>query len=234
MLASRDQSPNGAYDYTSRGTKLWLFAMLAAVMLVLAVAERALDPDFRRWLATGGQMARSNQEIDTRLPPQPIVASEPDSFAAGATPPPPTGWEEALSRVEDDTLFLRPAERVAWQLLEQRVQETDPAELKRESLGEVGFAQLFHQPEVYRGRVVTIRGTVMSALQIDLDGDDPGRERYVLWVMPAGGPNSPLVVYARAMPTGFPFIPRQLGGRLTKIREEVSVTGLMVKRGPFS
>jgi hypothetical protein len=233
MLASRDKPPTESFDFTSRGVKLRLFAMLAGVMLVLAVAERALDPDFRKWLATGGQLARSNQEIDTRLPPQPIVASEPDSFAAVALPPPPTGLDEALSRVEDDTLFLRPAERVAWQLLEQRVQETDPTELKRESLGEVGFAQLFHQPEMYRGRVVTVRGTVMNASQIDLDGDDPGRERYVLWIMPARGPNSPIVAYARAMPNGFPTIQRQPGGRLTKIREEVSVTGLMLKRGSY-
>jgi hypothetical protein len=35
------------------------------------------------------------------------------------------------------------------------------------------------------------------------------------------------------MPEGFPTIPRQPGGRLTKLREEVCVTGLMLKRGSY-
>ncbi len=222
---------SASFDFTSRAAKLRLFALLAGLMLVLAVAERALDPDFRAWLAAGGPTDQSDLAIDTRLPPQP-VASEADSFTAPASLPPPTGWDEAISRVEDDTLFLRPGERVAWRLMEQRVQETDPAELKKESLGEISFTQLFHQPDVYRGRVVTIRGTVMNAGRIELDGE-PVRERSILWIMPAGGPSAPIVVYARAMPTGFPPIERQAGGRLTRIREEVSVTGLMLKRGSY-
>ena len=206
-LAATFRRPNKP-DFTSRGAKLRLFAMLAGVMLVLAVAERALDPEFREWLAGGKSQELSRDEhgkIDTRLPLQSPAASEPDSFVATAAQPPPTGWDEALSRVEDDTLFMRPAERAAWRLLEERVRETDPAALRRESLGRIGFTQLFQQPEVYRGKAVTVRGTVMGASRVAASDDESGSsERYVLWIMPEDGPTSPIVVYALAMPAGFP------------------------------
>jgi hypothetical protein len=238
MAAPSDRTPVHPTDFTSRSAKLRLFVILAGVMLVLGVAERALDPEFREWLVGGNSQELSRDQspdkIDTRLPPQPAASSEPDSFIATAAQSPPTGWHEALSRVEDDTLFMRPAERAAWQLLEARVRETDPAALQRESLGRIAFTQLFQQPEVYRGKAVTVRGTVMNASRVAASDDEPGSsERYVLWIMPEDGPTSPIVVYALAMPAGFPPIERQSGGRMTKLHEEVALTGIFLKRGSY-
>ena len=45
-----DQPPRGSRrlppDYSQRATKLKLFGYVAAVMVVLAIAERARDPEF--------------------------------------------------------------------------------------------------------------------------------------------------------------------------------------------
>ncbi len=218
-------------DSSGRGAKLRLFAVLAGVMLVAAVLERSLDPAFRQWLRTGGHTEPNGAPIDTRLPP--TTSADQGSFVAQSEPP-PTGWDAALSRVQDDTLFLRPAEREAWRLMEERLGETEPAELQRQSVGEIGFTQLFEQPVAYRGRVVTIRGRVMYASRVDLQpaGEADG-ERFALWIMPAGGPTLPIVVYVQSLPRGFPQIEKEPGGQLTKLREDVTVTGILLKRGSY-
>ncbi len=245
MTINCDKPGKSAFDFSGRGAKLRLFAVLAGVMLAAAVAERMFNPDFRNWLAASGDGESVGPPIDTRFPPAP-AAGEPDSFVAEKQSSPPAGWDDALSRVEDDTLFLRPAEREAWQLIEERVRQTDPAELRRQSLGEVGFMQLFQQPDAYRGQAVTVRGRVMYAARADVDSivGQPSRlsqtslpqtsqERFVLWIMPAGGPTLPIVVYAQSLPAGFPPIERLPGGRLTKLREDVTVTGILLKRGSY-
>src|SRR5262245_40386929 len=58
-------------DYTNRGTKLRLFLFLAALMLALAVAERARDPKFRQWLWQIDKLAENRDLLDSRLPDQP-------------------------------------------------------------------------------------------------------------------------------------------------------------------
>jgi hypothetical protein len=162
------------------------------------------------------------------------LAGESDSFVAVTPSPQPTGWEDALSRVEDDTLFQRPAEREAWRLIEDRVRQIDPAELRRQSLGEIGFTQLFQQPDAYRGQAVTLRGRVMNAARAEVQLADGERgERFVLWLLPAGGPTLPIVVYTQSLPAGFPPIERLPGGQLTKLREDVTVTGILLKRGSY-
>jgi hypothetical protein len=234
VMVHRNKPLAGAIDLSSRGAKLRLFVVLAGVMLTLAVAERMFDPAFRHWLLArrpSGELERS--PIDTRLPPAPR-AGESDSFVAVRPSPQPTGWEDALSRVEDDTLFQRPAEREAWRLIEDRVRQIDPAELRRQSLGEIGFAQLFQQPDAYRGQAVTVRGRVMNAARAELQlGDGERGERFVLWLLPAGGPTLPIVVYTQSLPAGFPPIERLPGGQLTKLREDVTVTGILLKRGSY-
>ena len=245
MTINCDKPGTGALDFSGRGAKLRLFAILAGVMLAAAVAERMFDPDFRQWLARGGAAEALSSPIDTRLPP-PATVDDPGNIAATQQSPPSAGWDEALSRVEDDTLFLRPAEREAWRLIEERVRQTDPAALRRQSLGEIGFTQLFQQPDAYRGQAVTVRGRVMYASRVEFDSivGQPSRlsqtslpqssqERFVLWIMPVGGPTLPIVVYAQSLPAGFPPIERLPGGRLTKLREDVTVTGILLKRGSY-
>ncbi|MDX1946317.1 MAG: hypothetical protein SFU86_13030 [Pirellulaceae bacterium] len=141
----------------------------------------------------------------------------------------------ALARIEDDTVFLRPAEREIWLRLEGRVQDTPAEQLARESVGTVGYLQLHKQSDEYRGKVVTIRGTVKHAYRVPaLDNYLGVKEHVVYWIMPEGGPPSPIVVYALAAPEGFPKIQDGSGGdKLRKLHEEVVITGFFLKRGAY-
>lgn len=226
-----------SFDAGTRGGKLRLFAVLAGVMLVAAVVERSfVGAPGQRWV--GAWLAGDEPGgagVESRLD---ASAGEPGSFVAERSAPPPTGWDDALARVEDDTLIFRPVERGAWELIDERLRDAEPATLKTESLGEIGFTQLVQQVEAYRGRVVTVRGRVMYASRVDLRLDDHSEhdtngKRFALWIMPAGGPALPIVAYVKSLPPGFPAVGEQGGGRLTKLRENVKVTGIVLKRGSY-
>jgi hypothetical protein len=139
-----------------------------------------------------------------------------------------------LARIEDDTLFLRPAEREIWLRLQGLARDTDPAELRRQSAGQVSYLQLFKQPNEYRGRPVTIRGTAMYAYRVSVGENYLGvKEHFVFWINPDGGPTSPIVVYAIDVPPGFPAIEANRDGDMTRLHEDLVVTGYFLKRGAY-
>jgi hypothetical protein len=140
----------------------------------------------------------------------------------------------ALARIEDDTIF-RPAEREIWFYELARVRDTLPADLQQQSVGEVAYLQLFKQPNDYRGEVVTLRGTVKLAYRVQAPQNYLGIEQYyVYWIHAAGGPNSPIVVYALAAPPGFPEIKdKDLDAATTKLHEDVTVSGVFFKRWAY-
>jgi hypothetical protein len=140
----------------------------------------------------------------------------------------------AIERVEDDTVFLRPAEREMWLRLEGKARDATAEELAHQSVGTVGYLQLFKQPDEYRGKAVTIRGTVKSAYRVAAHPNYLGiKDRFVLWIAPEGGPTSPIVVYALELPEGFPAVPASDSGTMIKLDEPVTVTGFFLKRGAY-
>jgi hypothetical protein len=344
-------------DYSRRSTKLRLFALVAAFMLVLAVAERARDPKSWQWL---WQLDKTQQPepLNNRLPdraerPLPpgtfVMAAERQSttpeidpvdrswregwkdiydrlepaqrellfellhaaanrqalppgksaaaaellaqmtrlwedyqgaafqavaqlkgddqtlwvdvlrqvngrFSADLTPAiqavidgrTPTESEEQVlarlsetlvavttARVEDDTVF-RPAERDIWFHILASVRD-EPAEgLRQRSLGRVAYLQLFKQPDEYRGKVVSVKGTARWAYRRPAPENYLGiKEYFVYWINPSGGPNSPIVVYALSAPPGFPPIQDDAAGGMTDLREEVEVHGIFFKRWAY-
>ena len=68
----------------------------------------------------------------------------------------------ALQTVEDDSP-LRSAEKQAWFNLWQVLQANEDQFIDPESTGPVTFGELFEQPEIFRGKLVTIEGTVQRA-----------------------------------------------------------------------
>ena len=139
-----------------------------------------------------------------------------------------------LKQIEDDTVFLRPAEREIWLRLEGQARDASAAEMKRRSAGEISYLQLSKQPNEYRGKVVTVRGTVKHVYRTPaLDNYLGVKEHIVYWVMPAGGPSAPIVVYALGTPQGFPpVLPREESGD-QKIHEDVEFSGYFLKRGAY-
>jgi hypothetical protein len=134
-------------------------------------------------------------------------------------------------RIQDDTVF-RPAEREIWFYELGRVRDVPAEDLLKQSVGEVAYLQLFDQPEDYRGQIVTIEGTARLAYRVQAPSNYVGiEEYYIYWIHPAGGPSSPIVVYALGAPAGFPAIKDRDADRgTTKLHEEVRVTGVFFKR----
>jgi hypothetical protein len=136
-----------------------------------------------------------------------------------------------LKAIQDNTPW-RSSEREIWFRLLGKLQQGTPDELQRGSAGPVGYAQLFKQPEAYRGKLVTIRGAAHDVYWVAAPANAYGIERYwVYWLQPAGGPNSPILVYSLHKPEGFPFVDIADSGRskMPSI-EDVEFTGFFFKR----
>ncbi|MCH8840799.1 MAG: hypothetical protein IH831_09025, partial [Planctomycetes bacterium] len=131
-----------------------------------------------------------------------------------------------LSSVRDNTYF-RPEERNAWFDLFARLQAMDPSQLAGATVGEVTYAQLLQQPDVYRGQVVMLRGKVLREEVQQLAENKLGIARYHrLWLRPQGGGQWPFVVYCLKLPADFP--------RGDQLRADVMVTGIFFKNWSYS
>ena len=77
-----------------------------------------------------------------------------------------------------------------------------------------------------------MKGSVRLAYRVPAASNYVGIKEYcVYWLYPAGGPDSPLIVYAIETPTGFPPIPiRSAANAGRRLREDVEVTGVFFKR----
>lgn len=111
---------------------------------------------------------------------------------------------DAWAAVEDNTYF-RPAEGEAWFGLWQRLHATNAAQREQQTLGKLTYAQLLKQPDFYRGKVVTIRGTVRREELVTAPNNAVGITSYHrLWIEPQGGANWPIVVYCLNLDEQFP------------------------------
>jgi hypothetical protein len=222
-----------------------LLVLVGSLMLVIILMFEAAKPKNWEWLwarqpegLTDAEIA--NKEIDTRLAPsaEPERSLDVDEFISelpGAVPEDgeqdgqydyfPGVKPKLLATVRDDMLLI-PAESDAFYHLCAVLRSAEVEELEEASLGRKGFVQLYEQPREYRGRVVTIRGEARQAHQFEAHPNDYGIE--TLWkitLRPAGGPNSPILVYSVDMPAGFP------SGE--NLREEVTFTGFSYKRAAY-
>jgi hypothetical protein len=143
-----------------------------------------------------------------------------------------------LAQVQDDTVVFRPAEREIWFYELARVRDFEAGQLDKASLGRVAYLQLFKQPADYRGKLVTVLGTVRLAYRVPAPPNYLGVKEYsVYWIHPAGGPDSPLIVYAIGTPPGFPSLAARNGAAhqsSATLREDVEVTGVFFKRCAYA
>lgn len=146
------------------------------------------------------------------------------------------GVQDLLDRLElkaiQDNTPWRASEREIWFRLLGKLQRSEPEQLRRGSVGQISYAQLFKQADVYRGKLVTIRGTANDVHWVQAPANSYGIERYwVYWLRPAGGPNSPILVYSLHKPEGFPFVEAADSGRgKMPAIEDVEFTGFYFKR----
>jgi hypothetical protein len=227
-------------DYTQGADKWRLFLYVAALMLVLAAIERARDPATWQWMWNLGPAKAPAVPFDNKLENGGLrTARDPaDTFVAAPDVEADGSIEAARGQIQDDTVIFRPAEREIWFHEVQRVRDAAPDAMKRESLGRVAYLQLARQPADYRGKVVTVAGTVRMAYRAPAAENDLGIEEYfVYWLQPAGGPDSPIVVYALDSPAGFPKIApnmQEAQKKSAQLREEVEITGVFFKRCAYA
>ncbi len=132
----------------------------------------------------------------------------------------------SLREIRDNTSF-RPEEQAAWFTLLARLEQSTPSTLQQQSMGPLSYAQLLGQPDVYRGRIVTLHGTALREERLHAPANAVGiRAYHRLILQPAGGGKWPFVVYALKLPATFP--------RGDSIRARLAVTGYFFKNWSYS
>jgi hypothetical protein len=209
---------------------------LLTLGIVLILADRVRDPAFWRWLGLTIPLLQGtagSKGIDNQLDAITTSKTHPDAFfsrgehrrakSAISDKAYFPGVEPAeLDAIRDDTPSSRDEQTVSLRLL-SILKKADPDALDHASLGPVTYAQLFRQPDQYRGQVVAVSGVVRRVNPIALFPNQWQIERYYqVWLWPSDNPSSPMIVYCLQLPKGFP-----IGMELA---EEVNVTGIFFKR----
>jgi hypothetical protein len=153
---------------------------------------------------------------DNRLDAASPNTSFPDSFVMSADEPAkqaasgsnggyfPGVEADQFRSIRDDRPSLPEEQSCSLHLLDI-LKRTDGEALRKASVGRVTYAQLFNQPENYRGRLVTLAGVVRRVERIDIPRNQYGIEAYYqVWLFPDDNPSAPMVIYCLDLPKGFP------------------------------
>ena len=131
-----------------------------------------------------------------------------------------------LEAVQDNTVH-RYVESHAWFRFMDELNRVDTDALLALEPERVGFLQLYKQSNDYRGKLVRIRGQLRQGRRVSAPANIYGIDHYYLfWLKPAGGPNTPIVVYCLELPTGFP----EIGNDYATLNEEAEVTCYFFQR----
>ncbi len=207
--------------------------LVMSLGLVLLLIGEARDPRNWYWL-TGEQdqpaQRTPNHDYDTSYQPPPVAAEPDDTIRILPAFDPlqqdadrffPGVEASYLAEIHDNSPFMEDGQ--AWFNLLEVLGNNTPKLIHQSSTGEVTFGQLFEQPEVYRGHLVTVRGTVKRAEWIAYEENRVGLDgiyRFVLRL--EDGPNRPLILFSREKPVGFP-----LGQYVDN--QQIEVTGFFYK-----
>ena len=212
-----------------------LFLMMGFIFLV---AEKARDPSIWRLLdriVSPTQGIILENAVDNRLeggdPPsgldedafsvaeERIARQESSKLVAGYFP---GIAPEDFEGVRDDRPSMRSEVACSMRLLDI-LRRTDARTLRDASVGRVTYAQLFRQPDDFRGRLVTVSGVVRRAHWIAVAKNDYGIQEYCqLWLWPTDNPASPMILYCLQLPKGFPTG--------MDVAADVELTGFFFKR----
>ena len=216
--------------------RLLLFVLLLGVTVVLIgwARDPAIWRSFDRLLSPAPDSA-DRTSIDNRLDAVSGKPAGPDGFLVTQQRAPvksaddggglPGVKAEDFSAVRDDAPSTQDEQSCSLRLLDL-LNKADPETLAKASLGPVSYAQLFREPDQYRGRLVNVSGIVRRANRMDLFPNDYGfKAYYQVWLWPSDNPSAPIVVYCLALPNGFP-----IG---MEFAEQAEATGFFFKRWAY-
>lgn len=142
----------------------------------------------------------------------------------------PAALRKRLERIDysgvvDDAPF-RLVENDAWFAVLDTLRQFDGEAIQQASPRPVGFSELFRLSDQYRGRLVSLEGTLVRAHRVPAAPNDVGiRQYYQLWLRPRYEDN-PVVIYSLNLPEGFPTGMR--------IDEPITLEGVFFKRWAYS
>ena len=175
-------------NYFSRREQYRLLLMVMSLGLVILLIVEASKPQNWYWLTGEREVAETepvDEDYDTTYQPTLPADTEPDTVRIVPNFDPMADEAERyfpgvvpthLREIEDYAPF-RPRETLSWFNLLNVLAKNDTVLINDSSTGPVSFVQLFEQPEVYRGELVSISGSVRrvdwkaaSKSQDEIDG----------------------------------------------------------------
>lgn len=228
-------------NYLGRREQFRLFTLFGMLALVVVLMKLAGRPESWNWfnvLAPQPKAAATLAQdgpIDTLQPDENISAEVPDAMRiAPAVTPPEDGDRESLpglrrdafAGVADDTVLRGGDEHEAFFQTLEVLQGIDEQSATLPRPIDVGFVQLFRQPQAYRGDWIRVSGVVRRALPISVPKNAHGvQELHQLWLQPEGRPDDLLAVDVLQLPPGFPTG--------TAVKAPVTIDGVFFKRWAY-
>lgn len=206
-------------NYFRRREQWRLLVLVMGLGLVFVMMREAAREENWHWL-TGQENKndaayRQERDYDTAYQPTlpsdnadtvRIVAEEPlppdnvEGYFPGVVP-------RYLARVQDNRTHEHPEEAAAWFNLWRILRVNDDEFIDPESTGPATFGELFEQPEFFRGKLVTLEGTVRRAEYVraakNNSAEVAGYYRLILRLR--GGPSRLIFLYTLQLPKDFPI-----------------------------
>lgn len=191
------QKNRSVRNYTSRREQLRLLLLFVPLALVIILMSRLRDPKtagaINTFFTPDAESAPISKSVASDLAPAPVTNQRQAPQAI------PGIRSELLDTIEDNTYF-RTAEKDAWFHFIELLQK---AAIDSGQAVNVEYAQLVDQPEVYRGKLVTVSGTARQITQEKPAANDLGVTSYYrVVIQPADGANWPIIVYCLELPQG--------------------------------
>ena len=211
------QKTEDTNERTSRNTQQQqrqFLLRLFAVGIVVLIAIECFRPSNRQLLQNLISAAQEKAESSANL-----------GEVANAKPIP--DFDEAVMKNVEDNVLIRSEEAPAFRMLMSILQKDSLDELKSYSIGRVLFPQYTKQPEIYRGKLMTLKGVARRVVEEKVFDKSYGFDKiYQVWVAPEDCPSEPIVVYCLELPEGFPV------GE--DVSERVQFTAFFFKMWPYA
>ncbi len=213
MKRQKTENANERTKNTQQQQRQFLLRLFA-VGIVILIAIECFRPENRQLLQNLINAAQERAESSANL-----------GEVADAKPIPE--FDEAVMKNVEDNVLIRSEEAPAFRMLMSILQKNSLEELKGYSLGRVLFPQYTKQPEIYRGKLMTLKGVARRVIEEKVFDKSYGFDKiYQVWVAPEDCPSEPIVVYCLELPEGFPV------GE--DVSERVQFTAFFFKMWPYA
>ncbi len=223
MRLRKQDNPPPFLNARDQRRLLMLVGLLAIVLIATKLAGR---PSTWYWLTgpptveNGSDAAvTQHEEVDARLkspeddlPPGGFRVVDPPADKSLTPPSEPASSRTAtdlnpqlLADVRDNTLGIRNAERESYYRILAHARNLTPDQLQSATNNNVTFAQMFTDPDGYRGRLVTVKGSVKRLYPIKVLQNESGIESvYEAWILTPDSGKNPLLLHCTSIPADIP------------------------------